>query len=293
MNKSQLTNAPNIIDDVLIGELIVENNCIKLNDNYYYIKIDNLRKDDLYLNQRLIPNTELKKQTNGVYVYIIGSIRDELNLISVKVLTINEIGTKHRDIFKRLHGIYFDKIHYSGEFIKTGNTIQYNFVSGSYMAGNVDFKNPGEEHIRNVDSVFSSLGFNPSFSSETLVNNETLILTIDNLQELLRYGAEIFEFKTKAHCKANENYKFLTLSHKMKYDSSVRAWEAGVKKYNSKLPKPIYVELPIPPNGKAVELAKKQKQTENVGSKRKREKNVKKSIDGNRTTKRRRKNQSI
>jgi len=244
-----LTNPPKITDD-LIGKLSLnfENNCVSIGDKYYYVNIDNVNQDTLYSHQPLLVNQELYNKDDGIYVYMIGKNKADqyITLVSIKVITINELGTKHKNILERLHGIYFDEVIYAGEFIKKGNNIHYNFFSGTYMDGVVDATNPDIEHTSNVDHVFEFLGFNPSFIKESIIKLKNLHLTMNEVNQLIKYGAKVFEYDTRTDCLKKENFKIESAKHDARYLTAVRASE----KY--KTPKPQYTILPLPKEGRQI-----------------------------------------
>ena len=129
LNTKELNGIPNNVEvDYLDGVnnskiqyYNVENNCTEKDGKYYYIDASKLNKHIFDIYQPIINDVDLTTNElyeNGTYTYVIGSSADgKVHLFCMKLLTVNEIGTKHSKIVERL---LLDniKIHYAGEFVK-------------------------------------------------------------------------------------------------------------------------------------------------------------------------------
>ncbi len=174
---------------------------------------------------------------DGVYTWIIGSgpereyPDDEIHLFSAKS-NYTEIQTKHNHI---MHAICInsgtrkkmtsgeirnnievstpiDKYYYAGEYNKitkpmTGENgvtrkgiIKINFLSGTYMLGKVDPKNPSEEAIYDVNDIFNDAfpdyGIVFSNTGKTYIDYDIVASAVDEgmLYDYFMAGAPIYKF---------------------------------------------------------------------------------------------------
>jgi hypothetical protein len=85
---------------------------------------------------RLFPrldSSELLKANDGIYCWLLYSIEgsDAIKFVCTEVVSPYEIGTRHQSLaYNNRVGVY--KIYGGGELIKTGSSIQFNLLSGTY-----------------------------------------------------------------------------------------------------------------------------------------------------------------
>jgi hypothetical protein len=239
-----LTDPPIIQDDTATAISGIPYNCFQLGDKFYYIDTKNVKKEILYSVQNIFVDKEIRHGSDGIYSYIVGkTISDGVKLFAVRVLSNNEIGTKHSDIYSRVKDTYIKEIHYAGEFEKKGSTIVYNFISGTYMLDVVDPRTPSKNHTDNMDIVLSSLGFAPSFTSRVFIDPFNFELNTDYLRQLYSYGVEIYRYDTKEECERRKTYGMMLAKANLRHRVEMRLYE----KYSHKDSRPPVFVTPTPP----------------------------------------------
>ncbi len=78
-------------------------------------------------------DTQLKAAEDGIYTWLLYSVgnSDEIRFVSTKVVSPYEIGTRHQALAYNSR-VKAAKIYGGGELIKTGESIQFNLLSGTY-----------------------------------------------------------------------------------------------------------------------------------------------------------------
>jgi hypothetical protein len=239
----------------------IQHNCTMAENNkYYYIDIKKLNSKELYLYEPLRKNRQILKCRDGIYVYIIASSEKEKekNIYAVRTLSIHEIKTKHTNLIKRIlknqkREDEMKYLYYAGEFIKNGNNIQFNFMSGTYMRDYVpliktdtDIEN-NRQHIDFVKEIFHNYGMtNTDIILDDLINNKNLILSKKEINLLVMYGATVYEYNTQKDCLNHSNYEILTIKTKMQFEAKKRAYDRykEINERNGILP-PVLEELPL------------------------------------------------
>jgi hypothetical protein len=146
---------------------------------------------------------------------------DKMNIWLKKAVTIQEIETKHGTIINNLlnnynkildsfqdessnldyttlyHDNTIDQLYYSGEikYNQDTNSVDLNFLSGTYMSGIIDCSNPPEQTINCIKQFFSSKlsidNVNIDTSCETYITKK---MTIDQLNQYVSYGIPVYVF---------------------------------------------------------------------------------------------------
>lgn len=148
---------------------------------------------------------------------------DKMNIWLKKSVTIQEIESKHATIINNLlnnydkivqsfqsdeqnvdptlyHDNAIDQLYYSGElrYNADNNSVDINFLSGTYMAGIIDCSNPPEQTIKCIKQFFSSKlsidNVNIDTSCESYVTQN---MTIEQLNQYVNYGIPVYIFHDK------------------------------------------------------------------------------------------------
>jgi hypothetical protein len=249
-------------------------NCeIAENGKYYYIETNNLDAKKLYTYQPIRKDRKIIKSRDGVYAYIIASTEEEqaknkAHIYAIRTLTVHEIKTKHTHLVNRLskpstksNGKGIRYLHYAGEFLKEGDQITFNFMSGTYMAENVPLIKTDEDvennvqHIDSAKTVFRTNGMpNTQFTKESLIDKSHLTLRIEDIDLLIKYGAEVYEYDDRRDCDYRNNYKGLLARKEQAYKQQLRTYNTykAHNEKNGKLP-PTFEKPPSPIEGKLLQ----------------------------------------
>lgn len=185
-------------------------------DKYYYIEndTDNLLED--FALQLQVDSNFNSSSKNGIYTWILlrNNNKGTKEFVSTYVYNYLEIYTKHSIIldnyFKYNDEKEYDVI-YAGELSKSGSTICYNFMSGTYMRG----KTIGIHHIDEMGKHFYGLGFrNCKYNG----NESTLIPQHISSSYLKQLPVVVYQYDVKLgmiiheKCKERDNVKKYTVS---------------------------------------------------------------------------------
>jgi hypothetical protein len=192
-------------------DMAINYNCLEFNNKFYNINISSISLDDIEDHVKLYKDKDINKVPDGIYIWLIATMKDgSTHLYFNKVYTVHEFGTKHQNIVNRIHK-NLKEIHLAGELIKDSyEGLWYNFLSGTYMLDNIDVKNPFEDALDDFDDFvfeFTGLPLIYDNSGKTLIHPNRLILSHDDLNLFLKYGADIHSFKTEEECKRLGRYK--------------------------------------------------------------------------------------
>lgn len=170
--------------------------------------------DDMTLIDRFLQSiptfNEKTLRDDGVYTWILYSNAespDTISFVATKTKSALEVGTLHKAIGRVVHAY---KIHGGGELRKTGNRIEYNTLSGTYVSKWLETRAKKryclpeelEETIQNkFREIFS--GFELVLNSTTYIVN-TLPLLPDDLEEYRRAGFIVELFDNSIACKERE-----------------------------------------------------------------------------------------
>jgi len=179
---------------------------------------------------RFVRNNELQTSSDGVYTWVLFTDNDgEYQFVAKKVLTIQELSTKHNDIVADVFDEIFT-IHFAGELLKKDGNMEINFLSGSLMAGPFEGMTPLEVlDIHNEAIEFLNQRFNLTFTNQrevkTLITTDNVVYTHDNIQLLLQSGAEIKRFKTRKLCTTYENRIKDEMTAIVRHEQNMRVWK--------------------------------------------------------------------
>lgn len=216
----------------------IENAIFQLpNDNkFYVIKVPN-ENQNLEKIAYTLKDDEILGAGNGVFTFIIGTEIDDsgmetIHIWSRKVMSIQEIYTKHVNIMQSSEKIYLkkqerlpltdveqhdgiiDSILYAGELeIRNEKVAILNLLSGSYMLNFIDARTPSIEVIEHIEQLLKTIvGIDEVIidkSGKTFIN-ERFNMTSDLLHTYVCLGLNVYVFDTK-----DESKKFLNKSINM------------------------------------------------------------------------------
>ena len=256
----RLTNT--IDDNYVKTELNIDpgKQCTKIGEFYYHIEISTEQKQCLGVKIPLIRNNGLINASDGVYTWLIFTDKkDNRQVVAKKALTAQEISTKHLDI---LYDIYDEggTINYAGEFMKTGNEISINFLSGTFMQDQIEiFMNEWKESLGDddltsfeeaemVDRLYQDaltfleeafggyLTFTFEKGTKTFITTPNIPYTRESIELFLRCGAIIRRFDNKTLCRLYENRVNNKINAATAHDIQIRIWQrfnsVGIKPVN-------------------------------------------------------------
>lgn len=223
----------------------IQNNVFELNDQYFYIKDIPARNNRIDKITPLLEHDELVE--HGIYVYVIVSstsaqspyFSNTPTLFYKETLSNQEIQTKHSDLLydicnlknkkRKIDNINSDsnehikykfqpdKIYFAGEFkyyIKNKKkTIEFNFLSGTYMAGFIDAMYPKPEQTYNCIKIFEQTlqtlrrKIDITFTTNLMLNDFKITSSI--LNDFLHAGAEIYVAPKSAFNDINQIQKLI------------------------------------------------------------------------------------
>jgi hypothetical protein len=130
---------------------------------------------------------------DGVYTWI----DSDKGFFAIRVKNSFEFGTLHRDLAYRVQA---SMIFNAGECLKTGTSIQFNTMSGTYTKQIVDEGISTNEEVRaKAKEMFEHMGFSSvedtGDSISTYITNNYVPMKLKNLKELqsLGYNVSIYE----------------------------------------------------------------------------------------------------
>lgn len=236
-------------------QVSIENASFQLpNDNkFYVIKVPN-ENPKLQEISHTLKDDEILGAGNGVFTFIIGTEMDDSGMESIhiwsrKVMSIQEIYTKHVNIMQSSEKIYFkkeqrlpltdvevhdgiiDSIFYAGELeIRDEKVAILNLLSGSYMLNFIDARNPSIEVIEHIEQLLKTIvGFDEVIidkSGKTFIN-QRFNMTSDLLHTYVCLGANVYVFDTKEESKKFLNKSIDIAKLKGRYDIEKRMKNAS------------------------------------------------------------------
>jgi hypothetical protein len=217
----------------------IENQCTKIGDSYYHFEILEEHLECLMNQIPLIRNQELENASDGVYTWFIFTDKQgQLQFVSKKALTVQEITTKHGNIVLSLLK-ELQTIHYAGEFRKIGDNVEINFLSGTYMMGAFEqLTNDGEriDEIENEGVVFlnnlfkGSMTFTKQTGMDTLITTENILYTYENIKLLLDCGVRITRFEKAGYCGKYDRRNSHKNIAEQQHEIQVRMWKTSKSK---------------------------------------------------------------
>jgi hypothetical protein len=228
----------------------IDEQCAKIGDSFYHFEMSTEQQKCLMKQIPLIRNQELTNASDGVYTWFIFTDKQgDLQFVSKKVLTVQEITTKHANIVSSLLG-ELQTIHYAGEFMKIDDNIEINFLSGTYMQGQFEqFKDSERlDEIKNDAVVFLNDAFNGSllFTNQTVmdtfITTENILYTRENIKLLLDCGVSIKRFEKAGFCGKYDRRIARRVSAEQNHEVQVRMWKSI--KSNNKGDEPVFNYVP-------------------------------------------------
>ena len=142
----------------------------------------------------LLRNDELKDAADGIYTWI----DSDTGFYANRVLSSLELGTIHHSLALRS---FSNEVFGAGELRKTGDSVQYNIQSGSYMK---DFIVENASRIGGIvthmNTLFQSFGLRPEFIDTPFIDIASMPLTRTELDIYVVAGYEVWFFDTEDEC---------------------------------------------------------------------------------------------
>ena len=232
----------------------IEEQCAKIGNYYYHFIMSDKKQRCLQEKIPVVRNLELLEASDGVYTWFVFTNRQgKPQFVAKKALTIQEISTKHGhilgDIFDEL-----DTYHLAGEFLKKGNDIEINFLSGTYMWDKFREKEPDDVNRIHKDAIKflnTSFGERLVFTNQdpatTLITKDNIVYTRENIKLLLECGANIRRFDTRGVCNKYNRREYDLIAARARYDRDINMWNrfGGDEPVLQDVPIPDYVDVTI------------------------------------------------
>ena len=191
--------------DTTYSQMGAEQNIMKIDGIYYYIKSTPKRSPFIDKMTYVLEGDELISEP-GVYVYII--VKNPKNnkpiLFSKRVISLQEIQTKHNDLLSDLYdklGLDITSLYYAGEMIvemiRDKIILKFNYLSGTYMQDRIDPNDP-KQNVEVVIQILQHELKNPNIIYEyvpglqTFITSQRVPLTLSIIQDLLHAGGDIY-----------------------------------------------------------------------------------------------------
>lgn len=182
--------------------------------------------DDITLMDRFLESipkvNEKTLRDDGVYTWIFYSTAenpDKILFVATRTKSALEVGTQHKSIGRAVRA---NKIHGGGELRKTGNRIEYNTLSGTYVSKWLETRQKKRyclpaELEETIQNKFKELfpEYELILNSTTYIVN-TLPLLPDDLTEYERAGFFVEVFDDIVTCKEREKAIIRSLIEKKK-----------------------------------------------------------------------------
>lgn len=252
--KFRFNNHMDTIDTSSLSTAI-EKQCAKIGNKFYHFEMSDEKQQCLREKIPLVWNNDIIKTSDGVYTwFIFTDKKGKSHFVAKKALTIQEISTKHSNIISDILD-NLETIHYAGEFNKRCNSIDINFLSGTYMAASfenlsatdvIDTKN---EAVTFLNKKFEGLlVFTDQDKADTFITAKNIIYTRENIELLLDCGAIIKQFETGMLCRKYKNLHIDRMRAESKHNMNMRVWErfGGTKPvFNYIPPSIIHVDITL------------------------------------------------
>ena len=157
---------------------------------------------------------------DGVYTWILS----EKGFFANKVHSALELGTLHLNLAEHSGSL---QIHGAGECAKTGNSITYNTLSGSFMVPllrkySENEQAPIEERVHTfMETMFRTMGFvSITRVDKTFIRKDSMPLTEDELEMYARAGYVIYLYDADTKCNNRD---------KLRIEGELRAKTAALK----------------------------------------------------------------
>jgi len=157
---------------------------------------------------------------DGVYTWILS----EKGFFANRVHSALELGTLHLNLAEHSASSH---IHGAGECAKTGDTIEYNTLSGSFMVPllrkySENEQAPIEERVHTfMETMFRTMGFvSITRVDKTFIRKETMPLTEDELAMYARAGYIIYLYDADTKCNNKD---------KLRIEAELRAKTGALK----------------------------------------------------------------
>jgi hypothetical protein len=191
---------------------------IKSGDTDKHVKARFPEGEDVYprvhaaMSPRIIQDGALLSQPDGVYCYIVFQREGEeaLHIACARTRSAWEFGTKHSAI---VHILGLNTLLFAGEFIKTGTTLEYNFLSGTYLEPYNINKLADELEVieakrkKEMGALATALGLEAVFAKdpyESFIKTANMPILRDEIEELKSLGAVLSSYDSQKLCEQEE-----------------------------------------------------------------------------------------
>jgi hypothetical protein len=168
----------------------VRNQCLTYNGKYVRLEDGDPRK---------IPTVPMEKGGDGIYTYLFDQNR---KLHTAKVENQFEIGSLHRTLAYRGNVTH---VLAAGELKKTGNKVEYNLLSGTFMkpwmeelgrAYDAKIKEQAQE-------LFKKAGFSATFVETGFITEDKVPVTKEQLDSYKAAGFQVKLYANRRYCRSS------------------------------------------------------------------------------------------
>ena len=200
---------------------IFKSDCrIQTSDTGEVIKARFPKADDFYprvhaaLSRRIFQDEALLSQPDGVYCYIVFERDETPHIAFARTRSAWEFGTKHSAI---VYALGLTELLFAGEFRKTDKTIEYNFLSGTYLADyNIELSPESYARIKTnrqtyMKALLDPLGFvaayfeYPGDPDKSFIRTADMPVLSDEIAELTTLGATLSAYPTQKLCESEDS----------------------------------------------------------------------------------------
>ena len=143
----------------------------------------------------------LPRAKDGIYTWLLYLDGKTTKFICTEVLSPYEIGTRHQSLAKNTR-IHVEKVYGGGEFRKTGNQIEFNLQSGTYMRKYLKDMNQIERDsfVEWLKQQFQSFVKNAKFSEDKWMIRSITVVPNHILDVYKSIGCAILKIDTEETC---------------------------------------------------------------------------------------------
>lgn len=138
---------------------------------------------------RLYTGKTFAAAPDGIYAWLL----TDIGFFAAPVRNILELGSRHIQIADRVGA---SKVFLGGECEKTGATVVYNLLSGSFMR-DLETLHPDHDFKSDAVRMFADMGLTPMFTDVTLI---TTPVTVADLRYYKSLGYKLWLYETENAC---------------------------------------------------------------------------------------------
>ena len=190
--------------------LLRNKNCLVKSEDGEFLIVANFKDDINQHNEKIQTlfehferhdETTLPRANDGIYTWLIYLDGKTIQFICTEVLSPYEIGTRHQSLAKNTR-IHVEKVYGGGEFRKTGDRIEFNLQSGTYMRKYLKAMNEAErkDYIEWLKQQFQSFVNHATFSEDTLMIRSISVVPNHILDIYKSIGCVILQIDNEDMC---------------------------------------------------------------------------------------------